>query len=291
MKLEKYVPRMSFMEMERATDNFSHENEIGYGSLGKVYKALVPNGWLLAIKRLHQTENLDEEFASEIMTLGRLRHQNLVPLIGFCYQGKEKLLVYKYMLNGSLHHWLHSTEDMAKALSWPQRMKIAVGVAKALSWLHYTCHLNVVHNGLCSKCILLDRDFEPKISKFWEASVLNSNGDTTTSSLSVSESVFECPDNFSPFSKDVYCFGIVLLELITRKEAYELSFSTEVMFGRNSTTSSLEIDGVLKHTGFDDVISQFLEIAKNCVKFMPNQRPTMYQVYEAVLSIEKAVGN
>nr|GLL41499.1 probably inactive leucine-rich repeat receptor-like protein kinase At5g48380 [Ipomoea trifida] len=279
-KLEKFVSRMSFMEMENATSNFSQDNIIGCGTLGKVYKATPPNGWLLAIKRLNETENLDEEFASEIMTLGRLRHQNLVPLIGFCSQGKAKLLVYKYMPNGSLHDWLHSTEDRAKALSWPLRMKIAIGVAKALSWLHYTCRLNVVHNGLCSKCILLDQSFEPRISKFWEATVTNPN-DTTSSWINH----VEYGDNFSPYTKDVYCFGIVLLQLITRKEAYELGCCTDIIFGGNTTTSPLQIDEVLTHAGFDDSISQFLEIGKSCVKFMPNQRPTMLQVYESLSSI------
>nr|GMD65886.1 probably inactive leucine-rich repeat receptor-like protein kinase At5g48380 [Ipomoea batatas] len=228
-KLEKFVSRMSFMEMANATSNFSHENIIGCGTLGKVYKATPPNGWLLAIKRLHETENLDEEFASEIMTLGRLRHQNLL---------------------------------------------------KPLSWLHYTCRLNVVHNGLCSKCILLDHSFEPRISKFWEATVTNPN-DTASSWINP----VEYGDNFSPYSKDVYCFGIVLLQLITRKEAYELGYCTDIIFGSNTTTSPLQIDEVLTHAGFDDSISQFLEIGKSCVKFMPNQRPTMLQVYESLSSI------
>ncbi|XP_019195786.1 PREDICTED: probably inactive leucine-rich repeat receptor-like protein kinase At5g48380 [Ipomoea nil] len=281
LKLEKFVSRMSFMEMANATSNFSQDNVVGCGSLGKVYKATPPNGWLLAIKRLHETENLDDEFASEIMTLGRLRHQNLVPLIGFCSLGKAKLLVYKYMPNGSLHEWLHSTQDRAKALEWPLRMKIAVGVAKVLSWLHYTCGLNVVHNGLSSKCILLDHNFEPRISKFWEATITNPNNTASTRNHPV-----EYGDNFSFFTKDVYCFGIVLLELITRKEAYELSCSTDIIFG-SYTTNPLQIDQVITHTGFDDTISQFLEIAKNCVKFMPNQRPTMLQVYKSLSSISQ----
>nr|GMC87347.1 probably inactive leucine-rich repeat receptor-like protein kinase At5g48380 [Ipomoea batatas] len=280
LKLEKYVSRMSFMEIANATSSFSPDNIVGCGTLGKVYKATPPNGWLLAIKRLHETENLDDEFASEIMILGRLRHQNLVPLIGFSAQGKAKLLVYKYMPNGSLHDWLHSTQDRAKALEWPLRMKIAIGVAKALSWLHYSCPLNVVHNGLSSKCILLDHNFEPRISKFWEATITNLNDTAST----WNNNPVEYGDNFSPFTKDVYCFGIVLLQLITRKEAYELSCSTDIIFG-SYTTNLLQIDEVITHTGFDDTISQFLEIAKNCVKFLPNQRPTMLQVYESLSSI------
>nr|GMC85187.1 probably inactive leucine-rich repeat receptor-like protein kinase At5g48380 [Ipomoea batatas] len=178
LKLEKYVSRMSFMEMANATSSFSQDNIVGCGTLGKVYKATPPNGWLLAIKRLHETENLEDE-----------------------------------------------------------------------------------------------------ISKFWEAMITNPNDTASTWNNPV-----EYGDNFSPFTKDVYCFGIVLLQLITRKEAYELSCSTDIIFG-SYTTNLLQIDEVITHTGFDDTISQFLEIAKNCVKFLPNQRPTMLQVYESLSSI------
>nr|GMC80766.1 probably inactive leucine-rich repeat receptor-like protein kinase At5g48380 [Ipomoea batatas] len=285
--LDKFVSRISFMEMANATSSFRQENVVGFGSLGKVYKAALPNGLILAIKRLHKTQNLDEEFASEILTLSRLKHQNLVPILGFCCQGEEKLLVYKYMPNGSLHDWLHSTQDRARALDWGVRMKIAVGVAKALSWLHYSSGLNVVHNGLSSKCILLDQNFEPRISKFWEATIMNPNG-TVSSSCNLLSKAAEYGDNFSPYTKDVYCFGIVLLQLITRKEAYKfMSCSTDIIFD-SCTTSALQIDEVIAHTGFDDSISGFLQIAKNCVKFMPNQRPTMLQVYESLTSILQA---
>ncbi|XP_019195826.1 PREDICTED: probably inactive leucine-rich repeat receptor-like protein kinase At5g48380 [Ipomoea nil] len=238
----------------------------------------------------HSSEDfLISGFASEILTLSRLKHQNLVPILGFCCQGEEKLLVYKYMPNGSLHEWLHSTQDMAKALDWGVRMKIALGVAKALSWLHYSCGLNVVHNGLSSKCILLDQNFEPRISKFWEATIMNPNGTAASSCSLLPIKAAEYGDNFSPYTKDVYCFGIVLLQLITKKEAYKfLSCSfTDIIFD-SCTTSPPQIDEVITNTGFDDSISRFLQIAKNCVKFMPNQRPTMLQVYESLTSIAQA---
>nr|GMC83167.1 probably inactive leucine-rich repeat receptor-like protein kinase At5g48380 [Ipomoea batatas] len=255
--LDKFVSRISFMEMANATSSFRKDNVVGFGSLGNVYKATLPNGLILAIKRLHKTQNLDEEFASEILTLSRLKHQNLVTILG------------------------------ARALDWGLRMKIAVGVAKALSWLHYSSGLNVVHNGLSSKCILLDQNFEPRISKFWEATIMNPNG-TAASSCNLLSKAAEYGDNFSPYTKDVYCFGIVLLQLITRKEAYKfMSCSTDIIFD-SCTTSPLQIDEVIAHTGFDDSISGFLQIAKNCVKFMPNQRPTMLQVYESLTSIAQA---
>ncbi|MCD9639266.1 hypothetical protein HAX54_023674 [Datura stramonium] len=122
LKLEKFVTRMSFMELSKATSNFSLENEIGKGMLGKVYKALVPNGWTVAIKRLQCTEDLEEEFVSEITTLGSLRHPNLVSLNRiFVPEGRAFPSAYKYMPNGNLHEWLHSTEDKARLFGLPSK--------------------------------------------------------------------------------------------------------------------------------------------------------------------------
>ncbi|KAM3269854.1 hypothetical protein P3S67_029760 [Capsicum chacoense] len=115
LNLEMFVTRMSFVELSKATSNFGHDNEIGNGMLGKVYKALVPNGWTVAIMRLHVSEDLEEEFVSEITTLGSLRHPNLLPLIGFCSERNEWLLVYKYMMETYMSG---CTQPMTMQDSW-----------------------------------------------------------------------------------------------------------------------------------------------------------------------------
>ena len=90
------VTRISFTELSKATDNFNEKNIIGQGKMGTMYKAMLPNGWLLAIKRFDNSLCFEEQFESELMTLGRLRHTNLLPLISFCFEKNERLLVYKY---------------------------------------------------------------------------------------------------------------------------------------------------------------------------------------------------
>lgn len=95
---------MSLFDLTKTTDSFSKDNIIGLGKMGVMYKAKLPNEWILAVKRLHDSKFLDEQFASELMTLGRLRHRNLLPLLGFCIESKERLLVYKYMSNGDLYN-------------------------------------------------------------------------------------------------------------------------------------------------------------------------------------------
>ncbi|XVF37494.1 hypothetical protein REPUB_Repub20aG0013300 [Reevesia pubescens] len=137
--------------------------------MGRTYKATLPNGWLLAVKRLFDTQKFDEHFIIELKILGRLRHDNLVPLLGFRIESKEKLLVYRYMSNGNFYDWLHPTEGVAKIFDWQLTVKIACGIARGLVWLHQNYNFRVIHLDICSKCILLDQNFEPKISNFGEA--------------------------------------------------------------------------------------------------------------------------
>lgn len=272
-KLEKIVTRMSFRELANATSNFSQDHEIGQGMLGKVYKGQVLNGWTFAIKRLHGSENLEDEFVSEITALGSVRHQNLVPLIGFCSDRDERLLVYKYMPNGNLHDWLHSTDEKARFLDFPLRVKIVVGVAKALAFLHHGEYFHVVHSNISTQCILLDKNFDPKISNFWEA---------TLAKPTVDESF-----GFTSCKKDIYGFGVVLLELLTRKESYQLNCLT-LNLCSSCFASQLEVDKVLLGHGFDATISRLIELAGNCMKFIPDQRPTMQQVYQTVAEIARS---
>ncbi|KAG5581469.1 hypothetical protein H5410_052096 [Solanum commersonii] len=280
LKMEKIITRMNFMELSKATSNFSQDNEIDNGMLGKVYKALVPNGWTVAIKRLHVSEDLEEEFVSEITTLGSLRHPNLVPLIGFCSERDERPLVYKYMPNGNLHEWLHSTEDKARFLDFALTVKIVIGVAKALAWLHDGGNFHVVHSNISTQCILLDDNFDPKLSNSWEATLAKTNDiDSNLSLLPIVESL-----DFTTYKKDVYQFGVVVLEILTRKESYILSCSS-LNLSSNSFASPLDVDKLLLGQGFDNMVLQLLELASDCMKFIPDQRPTMQQVYQTIAVI------
>ncbi|KAK4408800.1 putative inactive leucine-rich repeat receptor-like protein kinase [Sesamum angolense] len=136
--LEKFATRMSVLELCKATDGFSQNNVIAVDEVGTTYKAMLSNGWCLAIKRLISAPHIGQEFQTEILTLGRLRHRNLVPLVGFCYELNERFIVYKFMPNGSLHDCLFSAPGDAKIMEWPVRVRIAVGIAKGLAWLHQT---------------------------------------------------------------------------------------------------------------------------------------------------------
>lgn len=284
-RLEKFVTRMRFAELSKATSNFSQDNIIGFGKAGIVYKAFLPNGWSLAIKRLCGSQKSQEQFISELLTLGTQRHDHLLPLIGFCIEKKERLLVYKYMPNGNLYDCLHPTSGEAGIIGWPLKMKIAIGIADGLSWLHHSCRVRIFHNNINSRCILLDQNFVPKISNLWEAKYLNRETSDHSSSWSLFSS-FQSLFQLISDKKDVYCFGLLLLELMTGKEPCdEVIHSAD--FQDNDSSSSLYevVFSTLQEQGFDERILQFYEVARDCLKLKENQRPAMLEVCSRLKAI------
>ena len=120
---------------------------------------MLPNGSPFAVKRLHGCQSLDKQFICELLALGRWRHNNIVPLLGYCKERKEKLLVYQYILNGNLYDWLYAKEGNNRILEWSLRIQIAIGVARGLAWLHHKWDFRVVHLNLSSNSLSLDNNF------------------------------------------------------------------------------------------------------------------------------------
>eukprot|EP00258_Populus_trichocarpa_P032363 XP_024448382.1 probably inactive leucine-rich repeat receptor-like protein kinase At5g48380 isoform X2 [Populus trichocarpa] len=217
--LESLVKRLSFVGISNATANFSQANKIGLGRMGIMYMAILPDGRFLAVKRIVDSQQFEEQIVSELKTLGTLKHKNLLPLFGFCVESNTRLLVYKYMSNGNLFDWIHSVKHRRKTLQWPLRLKIADGVARGLARLHHGCRGQVVHLNISSKCILLDKNFEPKLSNFGKAMLIMSMSNNTTG----------VHDEFCEMAlvkEDVHGFGVVLLELITGMDCSKMNFSS-----------------------------------------------------------------
>ncbi|KAK7363009.1 hypothetical protein VNO77_05137 [Canavalia gladiata] len=273
---EKMKSTMRLDELGKATDGFSIDNAIGMGKMGIMYEGKLPNGWYLAVKRLFDSKQFKREFLLEIRILGKYRHRNIVPLLGFCSERKERILVYQYMSNGRLSKWLRPLESEVMRLKLPERIKIALGVARALSWLHHTCDLHVVHLHICSQCILLDKNFEPKISNFGHAKFINPNIENGASMQ------FYVSDG----KKDVYDFGSLLFELITGKTFKELSCSFNTTnLSCNFSNFYNTIDESLIGEGFENEACTLIKVACNCVQPFPDQRPTMFEVYNNMNNI------
>ncbi|PON90594.1 Tyrosine-protein kinase [Trema orientale] len=155
--------------LQTTTNSFSQEFLIGEGSLGRVYKADFSNGKIMAIKKIDNAAlSLQEEdnFLEAVSNMSRLRHPNMVSLAGHCAEHGQHLLVYEYVGNGSLHDMLQFSEDGSKILTWNARVRVALGTARALEYLHKVCSPSVVHRNFKSANILLDEELNPHMSDF-----------------------------------------------------------------------------------------------------------------------------
>ncbi|KAK6163943.1 hypothetical protein DH2020_000807 [Rehmannia glutinosa] len=297
---EKSVSKMSLSDLMKATNDFSKENIIGTGRTGSVYKAVLEDGTSLMVKRLQDTQHSEKEFISEMTTLGNIKHRNLVPLLGYCVAKNERFLVYKYMPNGTLHDKLHVVNDGDKIMDWPLRLKVGIRAAKGFAWLHHSCNPRIIHRNISSNCILLDADYEPKISDFGLARLMNpvdthlstfvngEFGDLGYVAPEYARTLMATPKG------DVYSFGVVLLELVTGEKPTHVAKAPESFKGnlaewisQLSSASKLHdaIDLSLVGKGYDDELFQFLKVACSCVLPGHKERPTMFEVYQLLRAV------
>ena len=211
--------KFTYAELKKATRNFTEE--IGRGAGGIVYKGVLSDNQVAAIKRLNKANQGEGEFLAEVSIIGRINHMNLIEMWGYCAEGKHRLLVYEYMEHGSLANNLS-----ANALDWEKRFQIIVGTAKGLAYLHEDCLDWILHCDVKPQNILLDSNYQPKVADFG-LSKLQNRGILKNSSFSnirgtrgymAPEWVFNLPITSKV---DVYSYGIVVLEMVTRKGAID----------------------------------------------------------------------
>ncbi|KAL9667202.1 hypothetical protein QQ045_001551 [Rhodiola kirilowii] len=160
-------------DLELATNRFAKDNVLGEGGYGVVYRGQLINGNPVAVKKLlNNLGQAEKEFRVEVEAIGHVRHKNLVRLLGYCIEGTHRLLVYEYVNNGNLEQWLHGAMRHHGYLTWEARMKVLLGTAKALAYLHEAIEPKVVHRDIKSSNILIDDDFNAKISDFGLAKLL-----------------------------------------------------------------------------------------------------------------------
>ncbi|XWS24601.1 hypothetical protein CRYUN_Cryun28dG0117200 [Craigia yunnanensis] len=216
----------TFRELATATRNFRETNLLGEGGFGRVFKGRLETGEIVAVKQLnHHGLQGFQEFIVEVLMLSLLHHVNLVTLIGYCTAGDQRLLVYEYMPMGSLEDHLFDLEPGQEPLNWNKRIKIAVGAARGIEYLHCKANPPVIYRDLKSANILLDNDFNPKLSDFGLAK-LGPVGDNTHVSTRVMGTYGYCAPEYAMSGKltlksDIYSFGVVLLELITGRKAID----------------------------------------------------------------------
>ncbi|KAG4379798.1 hypothetical protein AAZX31_16G049100 [Glycine max] len=291
-----YKPQIfTFRELATATKNFRDETFIGQGGFGIVYKGTIGKiNQVVAVKRLDTTGVQGEkEFLVEVLMLSLLRHSNLVNMIGYCAEGDQRLLVYEYMALGSLESHLHDVSPDEEPLDWNTRMMIACGAAKGLNYLHHEAKPSVIYRDLKSSNILLDEGFHPKLSDFGLAK-FGPTGEQSYVATRVMGTQGYCAPEYATSGKltirsDIYSFGVVLLELITGRRAYDdnsgpvkhLVEWARPMF-RDKRSFPRLVDPRLKGNYPGSYLSNTIELAAMCLREEPHQRPSAGHIVEAL---------
>ncbi|CAI0470069.1 unnamed protein product [Linum tenue] len=228
------VPALALDELKEVSENFGTNCLIGEGSYGRVYYGILKNGQAAAIKKLDASKQPDDEFLAQVSMVSRLKHDNFVQLLGYCVEGGSRILAYEFASNGSLHDILHGRKGVKGAqpgpvLTWAQRVKIAVGAAKGLEYLHEKANPHIIHRDIKSSNVLI---FDDEVAKIADFDLSNQAPDMAArlhSTRVLGTFGYHAPDLSFFLSRyamtgqlntksDVYSFGVVLLELLTGRK-------------------------------------------------------------------------
>ncbi|KAK2656109.1 hypothetical protein Ddye_009161 [Dipteronia dyeriana] len=299
---EKPLRKLTFADLLEATNGFHNDSLIGSGGFGDVYKAQLKDGSIVAIKKLiHISGQGDREFTSEMETIGKIKHRNLVPLLGYCKVGEERLLVYEYMRYGSLEDVLHDQKKDGIKLNWNVRRKIAIGAARGLAFLHHNCIPHIIHRDMKSSNVLLDENLEARVSDFGMARLVSAMDTHLSVSTLAGTPGYVPPEYYQSFrcstKGDVYSYGVVLLELLTGKRPTDSAdFGDNNLVGWVKQHAKLKISDVFdpelmkEDPNVEIELLQHLRVACACLDDRPFRRPTMIQVMAMFKEIQAGSG-
>ncbi|XP_057822660.2 protein NSP-INTERACTING KINASE 2 isoform X2 [Cryptomeria japonica] len=286
-----HLKRFQFKELQIATDHFNSKNILGSGGFGNVYKGCLQDGTHVAVKRLKDASAAGGEvqFQTEVEMISLAVHRNLLRLCGFCMTSSERLLVYPYMVNGSVASRLRDHIHGKPALDWGTRKRIALGAARGLLYLHEQCDPKIIHRDVKAANILLDEYFEAVVGDFGLAKLLDHRDSHVTTAVrgTVGHIAPEYLSTGQSSEKtDVFGFGILLLELVTGQKALD--------FGKAANQKGVMLDWVKKlhqekkldllvdkdlKTNYDRVeLEEMVQVALLCTQFHPGHRPKMSEV-------------
>ncbi|XP_047307764.1 protein STRUBBELIG-RECEPTOR FAMILY 8 [Impatiens glandulifera] len=286
--------------LQLATNSFSQENLIGEGSLGRVYRGEYASQRVVAIKKIDNAAlSLQEEdnFIEAVSNMSRLRHPNIVMLVGYCVEHGQRLLVHDFVGNGSLHDMLHFADERSKTLNWNARVRVALGTARALEYLHEVCLPSVVHRNLKSANILLDEELNPHLSDCGLSALAPNTERQVSSTQMVGSFGYSAPEftlsGIYTAKSDVYSFGVVMLELLTGRKPLDSSrVRAEQSLVRWATPQLHDIDALAKMVDPSlngmypaKSLSRFADIIALCVQPEPEFRPPMSEVVQALVRL------
>ncbi|GMI90832.1 wall-associated kinase 2 [Hibiscus trionum] len=275
-------------ELETATDQYNENRILGRGGQGMVYKGMLQDGRIVAVKKSKSVnEEHLEQFINEIVILSQIDHRNVVKLLGCCLETEVPLLVYEFIPNGTLSHFIHDQNEEYPR-SWNMRLRIAAEVASAISYLHSSASVPIYHRDIKSSNILLDEKFRAKVADFGTSRSVSIDQTHLTTQVLGTFGYLD-PEYFqsSQFTEksDVYSFGVVLVELLTGQKAISTIGSQEKRGLVSYFMSSMEennlmdiIDAEIVKDGERGELAAVAHLAKRCLNFDGRLRPTMKEV-------------
>ncbi|CAA0839412.1 Probable LRR receptor-like serine/threonine-protein kinase [Striga hermonthica] len=293
------LKRFSLRELQIATNHFNSKNILGQGGFGVVYKGILPNRTVVAVKRLKDPSFTGEmQFQTEVEMIGLALHRNLLRLYGFCMTPEEKLLVYPYMPNGSVADRLRDPGRERPSLDWSKRMRIALGASRGLLYLHEQCNPKIIHRDVKAANILLDESFEAVVGDFGLAKLLDPRDSHVTTAVRGTAGHI-APEYLSTGQSsektDVFGFGMLLLELITGLKPLDARAPdgqvhkgmilewVRTLYGEKKVDEL--VDKHLKGSFNSDELAKAVELALQCTQSNPEQRPRMSQVLRVLEGI------
>ncbi|XP_030531392.1 LRR receptor-like serine/threonine-protein kinase FEI 2 [Rhodamnia argentea] len=276
-------------EIIEKLESLDEEDVVGSGGFGTVYRMVMNDCGTFAVKRIDRSrEGSDQVFERELEILGSIKHINLVNLRGYCRLPATKLLIYDYLAMGSLDDLLH-VHGEAQPLEWTSRLKIALGSARGLAYLHHDCCPKIVHRDIKSSNILLDENLEPHVSDFGLAKLLVDEEAHVTTVVAGTFG-YLAPEylqsGIATEKSDVYSFGVLLLEIVTGKRPTDPCFvkkGLNVVGWMNTLLRENRLEDVLdkRCPGADaETVEAILDIATRCTDAVPDERPSMNQVLQ-----------